>query len=263
MKTRRLIAIFITLAIITLIVVLCSVVFTVQSIDCNFLTSRVETVSISNEDIIKSSKIKHGSSVFNLKKDEYIEAIESTYPYIEVNTIEVQFPSKVVIHMSERVPVYYMELSGATTTDYCILDENMKVLELVSDLTKFDPKLVRADISSELVISNFTPGNVVEFKESDMLNTLYRAFLTSGYKVENFRGIIDSVEFDYTQEFDRLDMRVTFSSGNIIMANDVYKGSEKFALAVLSKYEEYLTSDTHGAECRLSMDSSGDIMVEE
>ena len=136
MKTKRLIAIFIILAIVTLIVILGSVVFTVQSVSVDFLTTRIYSQNITDEEIISTANIPYSKSVFTLEKDVYTQALEKQYPYLKVESIETKFPNKISIHLSEREPLYAININD--TGDYAILDKELKVLQLsTSDFSLF------------------------------------------------------------------------------------------------------------------------------
>lgn len=143
----------------TLLVVLVSAVFTVQSISVNWHTKPNVLTVENNDNIISSSKIKQKSSVFTLKKKDYIASIEKNNSYVKVDSIEVQFPNKVVIHVSEREPYYYLNIGVG---EYAILDEDLKVLELTNDLNayinKFGISPIEMNIDSTM-IANLTIGS--------------------------------------------------------------------------------------------------------
>ena len=137
MKTKRLVIIFSVLIVLTLLIVLVSAVFTVQSISVNWHTKPNVMTVASNENIISSSKIKYKSSVFALKKKDYLASIEKTNSYVKVESIEVKFPNKIVINVSEREPYYYLDMGSG---EYAILDDDLKVLELVTNLYEYSSR---------------------------------------------------------------------------------------------------------------------------
>ncbi len=242
MKTKRLAIILSVLIFLTIIIVLCSAVFTVQNISVNWLTKPNVLTVDDNEDIISSSKIKMNSSVFTLKKQQYIENIEKSKSYIEVVKIEVKFPNKVVIHAREREPYFYLNLGNS---DYAILDKELKVLELTNDLQNY---IKLFGISPcELAVDSSMIANL-NLSRGDFLNIAYTSM---------FKGITE-----YLQElnYDTLKAKNTFKTfmlknnnlyiytnlGLNIYINNVNDNLNKKLLYGVSAYEQYKDSYSTG-----------------
>ena len=125
-KTKVLTTISVLLVVIVTIVVLCSTVFCVGSINVVWHT---ETRNLTEKEtqVVASSGINNGNSVFLVGKDEAIEKIEMQFPYIKVLSIETVFPNVLNIHAVEREPVFAVQL---TENSYVITDEDFKVLDV-------------------------------------------------------------------------------------------------------------------------------------
>ena len=159
MKTKRLVIILSVLIVLTLLIVLVSAVFTVQSISVSWNTKPNVLTVASNEKIISSSKIKHKSSVFTLKKKDYIASIEKQNSYVKVDSIEVKFPNKIVINVSEREPYYYLNMGAG---EYAVLDSDLKVLEIVTNITEYANKFNISPIEMKIdstMLTNVSVGS--------------------------------------------------------------------------------------------------------
>lgn len=167
MKNKRLVIILSVLIALTIVIVLCSAVFTVQTVSVNWLTKPNVLTVADNGSIISASKIKKNSSVFTLKKEEYIKNIEKSKGYIEVVKIEVKFPNKVIIHAREREPYYYLNVG---VNEFAILDKNLKVLEITNDLNTYIKNFGLSPI--ELSLEGTVTANLT-VSSGDFLNIMY------------------------------------------------------------------------------------------
>lgn len=195
MKNKRLVIILSVLIVLTLLIVLVSAVFTVQSISVQWHTQpNVLTVN-SNEKIISSSKIKEKSSVFTLKKKDYIASIEKNNAYVKVKSIEVKFPNKVVIHVCEREPYYYLNLSAG---EYAILDADLKVLELTNNLKSyvdaFGVSPIEMNIDNTMIANmNIGSGDFLSVACTDTYTTLANYIARIDYSPLKAKNTIKSV----------------------------------------------------------------------
>lgn len=235
MKTKRLVIILSVLIGLTLLVVLLSAVFTVQSISVNWLTKPNVLTVESNENIISSSKIKEKTSVFTLKKKEYTSSIEKNNSYAKVEKIEVAFPNKVIIHVSEREPYFYLNIGNS---EYAILDEDLKVLELTTDLNayirKFGISPIELNIDSTM-IANLTIGS------GDFLNIACTDTLVE------FTGFISRINYNALRAKNTLktvrlkndNLYIYTQLGLDIYINDVDVDFTNKLLKGFSVYEQY------------------------
>ena len=125
-KTSVLTVVLVLMAFIVAIVVLCSTVFCVSSIKVVWHTS---TIALTGQDdnMIQKSGLTTGQSVFLVGKDESVQKLESSYPYVKVLGIETVFPSTLNIHLQEREILYVIQISSSS---YAFVDQDFKVLEI-------------------------------------------------------------------------------------------------------------------------------------
>lgn len=95
--------------------------------------------------------IKKGDRLYGFDKKEAEQRLLDSYVYIDDVEIKRIFPNKVRFVVEERVPVWYLEISG----DYYILDGEMRVLEETKDIER----IKRGNICK---LSLPSPNNVIE-----------------------------------------------------------------------------------------------------
>lgn len=129
-KKAWIIAGSVTLGVILLIILLSFTLFSLRTVKVDYKTSH-SYITATSEEIIKTSKIKYGGTVFFRNKQKYIQNIEKEYPYVKVINIETVFPSKMIIHISERQEVYVIEIGE----HFYICDEEFKVLKITDSFS--------------------------------------------------------------------------------------------------------------------------------
>ena len=107
--------------IIGLFVLLSFTLFGLHSIEVDFRTS---TQNLSEEQVLENLTFKKNCPVYFQSKKKCIKKIEDALPYANVINIETIFPSKMVIHVAERIEVYAVE--GEDGTYIC--DNELRVL---------------------------------------------------------------------------------------------------------------------------------------
>ncbi len=111
--------------------------------------------------IVTISGIKAGDKLYSadLKKAE--DALLEQCHYIEEIHIERKFPDKLVFHIFEKVPSWYIEISGS----YYVLDTGLEVVEESMSVESVKgygvPQLVLPNLRSAVC------GNLPEFGEDD------------------------------------------------------------------------------------------------
>lgn len=126
MSKKRAIILISIFGAIAVLMVICSTVFRVNTLNVNFVSSPHEKVLAS--DVIEASKVKKGQSVFFVNEEEIKASIEKNIPYAKVNSVEVRFPNKVIFHIEQREPYCYVS-SG---DEMYVCDEDLKILEVVN-----------------------------------------------------------------------------------------------------------------------------------
>lgn len=194
MKHRRLVIFLIILAFITVLIVLNSTLFTLQSISINWLTTKYQLENIS--DISITAGIKKGDSIFLVKKDNISEELEKKYPYLRVVSIETKFPNKIVIHSAERESLYAIKLGD---NNYVITDELGKVLTYSNSsifaVSELGVTPIRVEFNNiTLNESKFVVGELIQ--DTGILELLSKLAITlreSNYSPTTSKGIFTSI----------------------------------------------------------------------
>ena len=125
MKSKKLIIFLSILIFLTVLIVLNSTLFTLQSININWLTTKCELENVKDYSIVNS--IDKGGSIFLVDKEEIKFKLEKENEYLRVVSIETKFPNKIVVHCAERESMFAIKLSD---NEYAVVDELGKVLSL-------------------------------------------------------------------------------------------------------------------------------------
>ncbi|MGN0960894.1 MAG: cell division protein FtsQ/DivIB [Christensenellales bacterium] len=197
MKSKRLIVILCVLAFLTVLIVINSTLFTLQSVSVNWLTTKYELQSVKDYEI--ADEISKGQSIFLIKKDELSTKLEKDFPYLRVVSIETKFPNKLVIHSAERESLYAVKLSD---TEYAILDERGKVLSLSNDSIfagsegDLGTKPIRVTFESlSLNLKDFVVGeNVGSNYIKNLLTTLSYSLRETSYTPTTSKGVFKCID---------------------------------------------------------------------
>lgn len=196
MKSKRLIVVLCVLAVLTVLIVINSTLFTLQNISVNWLTTKCELTGVKDYDIIDN--VSKGGSIFLVDKDEISGMLEKKYPYLNVVSIETKFPNKIVIHSAERETLYAIKLSDS---QYAVLDEKGKVLSLENDsifaghdgdLGNRPIKVLFDDIS--ISDRDFNVGAIVGQEYiSNLLTILSHSLRESNYTPTTSKGVLKEI----------------------------------------------------------------------
>lgn len=186
MKKVWIIALSVVVVIIGLLVLLSFTLFSLKDVTIDFRTS-IEKISLTKEEIIEKGDFSYGSSVFFHGKNDYIENIEDSDPYIKVINIETVFPSKFVIHIAERQEIFAIDNSG----EFLICDDDFKVLRKVDSFSSSQDNPI---LLSGIQITN----EVIEI--GDFLNVenfvnIYSVLYGFNYPLGQQKSIIEQINF--------------------------------------------------------------------
>lgn len=96
----------------------------------------------SAEEIIKSSSIKQGESLFGFSAQEISSSITQSLPYIGKAAVKRSIPDTVTITVESAEPSCAMK----TDTGYILLDKNQKVLEKTDKIDSSIPVIVLSGV---------------------------------------------------------------------------------------------------------------------
>ncbi len=222
MTKKRAIIISIIISVLILLFVLLGAIFCVRQQDVVFIGDRsANTLDITNDQLIESAGIKNGRSIFTIDKDGAIANIEHTYPYIKVIQINTVSPMRIEICVRERVEMFYAE--NISRDKYYILDEEMKVLridtELPTGLSQIIPHLLGDEakesilgISGNTVAGDFLSNEHYRDLTYNTFVAIYKTVMIDGKYLDrdDIKGLIIDLQFGtgYTEygSYDRVIM---------------------------------------------------------
>lgn len=123
---KKILILFVCIALVVITVVTCAVTFTVRKIIVLAPIDQESKFDMSK--IVADSKIKIGSSIFALSEEVAAANIEKLNPYSKVITIERVFPSSIHINLVYRAPILALPLDSNSVM---LLDRELKLLEVV------------------------------------------------------------------------------------------------------------------------------------
>lgn len=159
---KRLTIIFISLAVVVLLVVLSCVIFIIGDVQVE-TTSNLTLTDEQKASIVNDSQIAKYSSIFALSEEKASEYIESKNPTLKVVMIERKAPNKVVINITSRTGLFAVATEGG----YAVFDRDLKRIDNVSDI---DDKFLC--VASGIDVSSVAIG---QFLDNDKLVAMIRA----------------------------------------------------------------------------------------
>lgn len=137
---------------------------------CVAVFFKVDTISVTgkssytNAQIVSASGIKTGTNLFRIQKEDAIQKICSSLPFVADAEIKLSPPSGVKIKITADTPKYVIKLSK----EYAYTDENLKALESRADTKKYTGVITITGAE----ITNFKPGTVISLKDKTQLKTI-------------------------------------------------------------------------------------------
>ncbi len=241
MKNKRLIVILSVFLVITILIVLCSTVFTLHTVDIVWLTSNNNLSEVNKTQILEAGEFKKGESVFLINKKKYINNLEKKLPYVKVVGMEIKFPNKLTVKLSEREELYVLKVvasENSSVYNYVYLDYDLKVLKIST--TPVTPNGVNPAVleiqNYNLTDANFTLGEKVNLPISNSLISVGDILASTGYGGSKAKALIESMvlKYDFKSE---INIKTTY--GLTIKLEDALIKTNQKMLKALSVYEEY------------------------
>lgn len=248
---KRLMAVFICLAVLVLIVVCGAIVFTVKHID---VLVAGDNVNINKAEIVASSGIKKGISIFTLDEQEITQNIEKVVPYAKVNDIERVFPNKVRISIEYRQAI--LAVSVKNSDSYLILDEDMKILAVTNDLKNFKVIKVLA-LSLEIEDLENICGNFINVK-TERVSSLHNA--VTGLKEVSINGdrFLDFVESIVFNDKENQMIVNTAKGVNILIRRNTNADERLQAIACYNKFNKLNDNQREDSSFYIYVKNNGD-----
>lgn len=240
MKSKKLVIILCILAFITVLIVINSTLFTLQSVSINWLTSKYILDIDSVKDYNITDKVDVGGSIFLVQKDEITSKLEKSFPYLRVVSIETKFPNKLVLHTAERESLYAVKLSS---NEYAILDELGKVLNLSTYESIFEG--AGADLGTRPILVNFESISINEkdFVIGEEVSSEYVKYILksmsyslreTSYIPATSKGVLKSI--DITSQGDTSFVSIKTRNGMVLNVNEFENYTTDKLLLAFERY---------------------------
>ena len=195
--------------------ILFGVVFCAWNIDLKYQDDFV--YKNQTAEILAVSKLKKGSSIFSIDRNEVASNIETAYPNLKA-TVNLTGFNRIKIILSNRKPLYYFVQEAV----YYILDEDCKILDITND-ANIANKYIKLENNFSATEST-TAGQFIECEYSHICKDLFRVmYMYLGEDADN-DGVLDS------NEITRDDMRAQIVSIKFDKSADLYGQVDKIIL---------------------------------
>lgn len=234
-KNAKIAVVVSILAVITLLVVVSSTIFALESARVIWYnTPSSALASISSETMLENTGVR-GQSVFILDKKRAKENLEKKYPKMRVIDLEVAWPNIVNIHAIERQQVYAIKLSE---TKFAIVDEYFKILELKSTFSSTQTNEILTEIK-DLEDKNYKLGDTISFAHTDTFVGIYNAFTELSRNLTDMKALFSSISYTNSKVTISTHFGVT-----IVLDNPTKNTSAKTRMAI--KTFDLLATEDYG-----------------
>lgn len=233
---KRLTIIFISLAVVVLLVVLSCVIFIIGDVQVE-TTSDLTLTDEQKASIVNDSQITKYSSIFALSEEKASEYIEIKNPPLKVVMIERKAPNKVVINMTGRIGIFAVATEGG----YAVLDRDLKRIDNVEDIEgRF------LCLAGGIDLSNVGVG---QFLDNDKLVVMIRAAEEVSFVGARFGAFFTNMQVGATY------VDLTTNTGVIFRLNS----SDNIGTILKQCYNYYLnaTSDAQKSSGYIYLSDSG------
>ena len=248
---KRLMIVFICLAVLVLIVVCGAIVFTVKHID---VLVAGDNQNIDKAQIVTSSGIKNGISIFTLDEQVITKNIEKNVPYAKVVDVERAFPNKIRISVQYRQPLLAITLKN--TNKMLIVDDEFKVLEVVDNLSNH--RVLKPN-GIELEVPNLDNicGNFINL-DTDKINTLKNIII--GFNEVNLNGnkLLDFVANLHFQDDQKRLIIDTKKGVKLLIRRDTNAGENMQTIACYNKFNKLYDAERENNSYYIYVKNNGD-----
>lgn len=237
MKYKKLLVLITCLLFITVAVFCFASAFKVTDVEL-----KVTSINGSNENIeglVKDYLEEYeGKNLTFVKKDKIKSDISSLSGYIEVVSVEKNFPNKIAVEVKEKREVFAINLGS----DYYALDKSFCVLakknDLKNNVTSENNLLIKlslSDYDSSLVV-----GNVLSTYDNSLLTMLKSA----SSLLETYKNSLEYVEFTLKKE--GLEYKTIVLKMKEGVSFTLLKADEQTVLKLTATHDFYVALENKG-----------------
>lgn len=225
MKTKRLVILLSIFALLIVIVVLSSTLFSLSKVEVAFMEVPTNFSINNNQEIIDSGEFDFNQSIFLVNKSKHIANIESEFPKLKVIGIETKFPNKLVVQVVERQE--FLALYNFEDDNYYVVDGDMKILRIANELAVTG--IAKCMITQDL--QNYKVGDFIAFdRETTILSNLASAFWQCNYSEKEMNELVKSVYVDTANNelviSTYCKFHFTIKEPETKLANKLYAGND-------------------------------------
>ncbi|MBE5762742.1 MAG: FtsQ-type POTRA domain-containing protein [Clostridiales bacterium] len=124
---KKLIGVIIGVSALVVLIIVLAVTFTIRNVVID-TTSTLSLTSEQQQELISDSGIKMKSSIFSVDESIVVRNIELAHPSYKVISVERKFPNTVCVNLTNRTPVYSMNIYDGT---HALVDRELKIVDIV------------------------------------------------------------------------------------------------------------------------------------
>ena len=124
---KKLIGVIIGVSALVVLIIVLAVTFTIRNVVID-PTSTLSLTSEQQQELISDSGIKMKSSIFSVDESIVVRNIELAHPSYKVISVERKFPNTVCVNLTNRTPVYSMNIYDGT---HALVDRELKIVDIV------------------------------------------------------------------------------------------------------------------------------------
>ena len=208
------------------IIILSFTLFGLHSVEVDFRTSHSV---IAEEQVLSNITLKKNCPIYFQSKKKCIKKIEEALPYAKVVNIESVFPSKMIIHVAERIEVYVIENGDETY----ICDDELRILKKENSFNSTPQNAMLLKLDGKLD-DGYEVGDYIKVNKIPLIyQTFYSLNRGIGEQKEIIESITESQEYDdvLKKNVGVLTLKL-FSGQKVKIYNDDYLLKEKVKLFI-------------------------------
>lgn len=241
MKNARLVIILGVFILITTIIVLCSTMFTLNTVELSWLSSTKVLSQQTEQSIIDSAEFDKGESVFLLNKEKYKNNLETKNPYLKVVSLEIKFPNKIQVKLAEREELYALKVVNENSLSgysYVYLDYELKVLKITDSqvvANQQNPAVLTLQ-NLNYTVNDFSCGKFANLPVNHMLTSVGDVLSSAGYTNVLTKALIKTVDLKFDIS-STINIQTTYGLNLKIVSAET--NTNQKILKALSVYEYY------------------------
>ncbi len=253
MRNKKLIVLFVILSIVTLLIVLGSVIFSVQDVYgyCYNDSDDAFMREVATDEV---TGIQKGKSIFLLNEQDVINSVESKIPDVEIINVERKFPNRIYINFVRIFPYLVFDVEGSETA--LLVANNGKITSKIDKQSEYDGYI---RLISDMSANSTTVGEKVFVENSVEQNTILGIMKTME-RIDLHSAVIDMFEFIDISKLSGEDGNGTLfiktRTGAFI---EIQKASENTANKLASALSVYKEGNKYQTEGTIIVDGANKI----